>query len=297
MVDDNSTYNIELPTLADGDYKFKMEAISGATGSVINTVETKTFTIDTNAPTVEWTKVPSTITADGIVYKNGDAPLEFAGKTEPFSDVRIILVDKSNNNAVNMQVRADENGEFSQKVSDMFPKGTYEANVHIVDPAGNWVAPIKLPVTETPATQPSEHTNISDNIFEITKMYTDEDTDLSKFSISKYGDPEDYHDFHPTFEGKASAFADILLDLSIKRYSPSEGKLEYEHRETITTKADANGDWKVETAEEYGIPGARYSDGHIEAKVTNSAGVTFDPAPIDFYMPLLPIRVAPVDHL
>ena len=152
------------------------------------------------------------------------------------------------------------------------------------------------PAQPTPS-EPAANAHISGNIFEITKMYTDEDPDLSRFSISKYGNPEDYHDFHPTFEGKADAFADIALTLSIKRYYPDEQRLEYEFRETITTKADANGDWKVETAEEYGTPGSRYSDGYIEAKVTNSAGVTFEPTPLDFYMPLTPIRAPLEDHL
>ena len=152
------------------------------------------------------------------------------------------------------------------------------------------------PVQPTPS-EPAANAHISGNIFEITKMYTDEDPDLSRFSISKYGNPENYHDFHPTFEGKADAFADIALTLSIKRYYPDEQRLEYEFRETITTKADANGDWKVETAEEYGTPGSRYSDGYIEAKVTNSAGVTFEPTPLDFYMPLTPIRGPLEDHL
>ena len=95
VVDDTSIYDITLPILADGAYKFKMEAISPTTGNVIDTIETKPFTVDTNAPTIEWTKTPNTITADGVVYKNGDAQLEFVGKTEPYSDVRIIMVDKS----------------------------------------------------------------------------------------------------------------------------------------------------------------------------------------------------------
>ena len=171
----------------------------------------------------------------------------------------------------------------------------------LLTPQPSTPAVSETPVAITPAqptpSEPAANAHISGNIFEITKMYTDEDPDLSRFSISKYGNPEDYHDFHPTFEGKADAFADIALTLSIKRYYPDEQRLEYEFRETITTKADANGDWKVETAEEYGTPGSRYSDGYIEAKVTNSAGVTFEPTPLDFYMPLTPIRAPLEDHL
>lgn len=224
VVDDTSIYDITLPILADGAYKFKMEAISPTTGNVIDTIETKTFTVDTNAPTIEWTKTPSTITADGVVYKNGDAQLEFAGRTEPYSDVRIIMVDKSNHNSVDMQVRADENGEFSQKVSEMFPKGTYDVSVQVTDPAGNWVAPIKLPVTETPSAQPSEPT-------------------------------------------------------------PSE------------PAANANGDWKIETLKEYGLDGGDYHRGEIKAEVTNPDGHTFTSDATNFYMALVPMRVAPEDHL
>ena len=306
VVDDTSIYDITLPILADGAYKFKMEAISPTTGNVIDTIETKTFTVDTNAPTIEWTKTPSTITADGVVYKNGDAPLEFAGKTEPFSDVRIILVDKSNNNAVDMQVRADENGEFSQKVSEMFPKGTYDVSVQVTDPAGNWVAPIKLPVTETPSAQPSEPTpsepaanaHVSDNIFEITRMYTDEIQDLRGLNGIIYADPEDNLDRKPTFEGKATPFADIKFFINTIDYDADTNDY-YAHtlRETITTKANANGDWKIETLKEYGLDGGDYHRGEIKAEVTNPDGHTFTSDATNFYMALVPMRVAPEDHL
>ena len=305
-VDDTSIYDITLPILVDSVHKFKMEAISPTTGNVIDTIETKPFTVDTNAPTIEWTKTPSTITADGVVYKNGDAQLEFAGKTEPYSDVRIIMVDKSNNNSVDMQVRADENGEFLQKVSEMFPKGTYDVSVQVTDPAGNWVAPIKLPATETPSAQPSEpvssepaaNTHISDNIFEITRMYTDEIQDLRGLNGIIYADPEDNLDRKPTFEGKATPFADIKFFINTIDYDADTNDY-YAHtlRETITTKADANGDWKIETLKEYGLDGGDYHRGEIKAEVTNPDGHTFTSDATNFYMALVPMRVAPEDHL
>ena len=306
VVDDTSIYDITLPILADGAYKFKIEAISPTTGNVIDTIETKTFTVDTNAPTIEWTKTPSTITADGVVYKNGDAQLEFAGRTEPYSDVRIIMVDKSNHNSVDMQVRADENGEFSQKVSEMFPKGTYDVSVQVTDPAGNWVAPIKLPVTETPSAQPSEPTpsepaanaHVSDNIFEITRMYTDEIQDLRGLNGIIYADPEDNLDRKPTFEGKATPFADIKFFINTIDYdADTNDYYAYTLRETITTKANANGDWKIETLKEYGLDGGDYHRGEIKAEVTNPDGHTFTSDATNFYMALVPMRVAPEDHL
>lgn len=305
-VDDSSIYDITLPILADGVHKFKMEAVSPTTDEVFATKETTPFTVDTNAPTIEWTKTPSTITADGVVYKNGDAQLEFAGKTEPYSDVRIIMVDKSNHNSIDMQVRADENGEFSQKVSEMFPKGTYDVSVQVTDPAGNWVAPIKLPVTETPSAQPSEPTpsepaanaHVSDNIFEITRMYTDEIQDLRGLNGIIYADPEDNLDRKPTFEGKATPFADIKFFINTIDYDADTNDY-YAHtlRETITTKANANGDWKIETLKEYGLDGGDYHRGEIKAEVTNPDGHTFTSDATNFYMALVPMRVAPEDHL
>lgn len=298
VVDDTSIYDITLPTLADGAYKFKMEAVSPTTGEVFATKETTPFTVDTNAPTIEWTKTPSTITADGVVYKNGDAQLEFAGKTEPYSDVRIIMVDKSNNNSVDMQVRADENGEFSQKVSEMFPKGTYDVSVQVTDPAGNWVAPIKLPVTEAPIIQPvaptpSEPAHISDNIFEITRMYTDEDNDLK--TEYRPWEGTDGFDFKPTFEGKATAFADIALSIAKQgRYNWQAPGLHDPDIpvDVLTTKADADGNWKVEAGKDYDQGSHK-----ITADVTNADGNTYHSSTEMFYMPMDPVVVAPVDHL
>lgn len=273
VVDDTSIYDITLPTLADGVYKFKMEAISPTTGNVINTLETKTFTIDTNAPTVEWTKVPSTITADGVVYKNGDAPLEFAGKTEPYSDVRIIMVDKSNNNSVDMQVRADENGEFSQKVSEMFPKGTYDVSVQVTDPAGNWVAPIKLPVTvdKTPAepTGKAENPIIGTEEFHLTSFVDDRSFKKGWTANYSWG-PNDYegdllnftHPTHgnrltndntPVLSGKATPGAKITI------YDNKEA-------EVGSGVADKDGNWSISTS--------KLKDGNHILEVEAHSGTT-----------------------
>lgn len=292
VVDDSSTYNIELPTLADGDYKFKMEAISPTTGNVINTLETKTFTIDTNASTVEWTKVPSTITADGIVYKNGDAPLEFAGKTEPFSDVRIILVDKSNNNAVDMQVRADEHGEFSQKVSDMFPKGTYEANVHIVDPAGNWVVPIKLPVTANGASEathdnPATQTDNDSLVVSPTLALTDITLDsmYAGAGVEHLGKhpPLDVNnqmtDFTPTFFGTSEPFANIKVEAYGTAHSNIYSNLD--KLVTLYTKADEHGNWQVEADKELGL----YKHEVKVSTVDDHGSVLSSLNPVEFWMP------------
>lgn len=273
VVDDTSIYDITLPILADGVYKFKMEAISPTTGNVIDTIETKPFTVDTNAPTIEWTKTPSTITADGVVYKNGDAGLEFAGKTEPFSDVRIIMVDKSNNNSVDMQVRADENGEFSQKVSEMFPKGTYDVSVQVIDPAGNWVAPIKLPVTvdKTPAepTQKAENPIIGTEEFHLTSFVDDRSFKKGWTANYSWG-PNDYegdllnftHPTHgnrltndntPVLSGKATPGAKITI------YDNKEA-------EVGSGVADKDGNWSIATS--------KLKDGNHILEVEAHSGTT-----------------------
>jgi hemagglutinin/hemolysin-like protein len=297
-VDDSLIYDIELPLLADGAYKFKMETISPTTGEVFATKETTPFTVDTNAPTIEWTKLPDDISGGGRINKPNGEEIEFAGKTEPFADVKFIVYDNALGNSVVMQVRADEHGEFSQKIPDAFPGGIYDVSVQVTDPAGNWVAPIKLPVTEAPIVQPvtpapSEPAHISDNIFEITRMYTDEDSDLKTEYVPWQG--TDGFDFKPTFEGKATAFADIALSIAKQgRYNWQAPGLHDPDIpvDVLTTKADADGNWKVESSKDYAQGSHK-----ITADVTHTDGNTYHSSTEMFYMPMDPVVVAPVDHL
>lgn len=299
-VDDTSIYNITLPTLADGAYKFKMEAISPTTGKVFASQETTAFTVDTNAPTIEWTKLPDNISGGGRINKPNGEEIEFSGKTEPFADVKFIVYDNGLGNSTVMQVRADEHGEFSQKIPDAFPGGIYDVSVQVTDPAGNWVAPIKLPVTEAPIVQPvapapSEPAHISDNIFEITRMYTDEDSDLRTSYTPSYPNTTAGFDFKPTFEGKAEAFADITLSIAEQgRYNWQVPGLHDPDIpvDVLTTKADANGNWKVESGKDYD-----HGAHKITADVTHTDGSTYHSSTEMFYMPTDPFIVEPVDHL
>ena len=291
-VDDSSIYDIELPLLADGVHKFKMEAVSPTTGEVFATKETTPFTVDTNAPTIEWTKTPSTITADGVVYKNGDAQLEFAGRTEPYSDVRIIMVDKNNHNSVDMQVRADENGEFSQKVSEMFPKGTYDVSVQVTDPAGNWVAPIKLPVTangeneaahNNPATQTDSDSLVVSPTLALTditldSMYADKGVE----HLGKHP-PLDVNnqmtDFTPTFFGTSEPFANIKVEAYGTAHSWVYSNLD--KLVTLYTKADEHGNWQVESDKELGL----YKHEVKVSTVDDHGTVLSSLNPVEFWMP------------
>ena len=300
VVDNTSIYDITLPILADGAYKFKMEAISPTTGNVIDMIETKPFTVDTNAPTIEWTKLPDDISGGGRINKPNGEEIEFSGRTEPFADVKFIVYDNALGNSVVMQVRADEHGEFSQKIPDAFPGGIYDVSVQVTDPAGNWVAPIKLPETEAPIIQPvapapSEPAHISDNIFEITRMYTDEDSDLRTSYTPSYPNTTAGFDFKPTFEGKAEAFADITLSIAEQgRYNWQAPGLHDPDIpvDVLTTKADANGNWKVESGKDYD-----HGAHKITADVTHTDGSTYHSSTEMFYMPTDPFIVEPVDHL
>ena len=304
VVDDTSIYDITLPILADGVYKFKMEAISPTTGNVIDTIETKPFTVDTNAPTIEWTKTPSTITADGVVYKNGDAQLEFAGKTEPYSDVRIIMVDKSNHNSVDMQVRADENGEFSQKVSEMFPKGTYDVSVQVTDPAGNWVAPIKLPVTangaseaahDNPATQTDNDSLVVSPTLALTDITLDSmypgypEAHLNKEPLLDLDNK--MTDFTPTFSGTSDPFANIKVEaygiVNEGIYSNLDKLV------TLYTKADEHGNWKIESDKELGL-----FNHEVKVSTVDDHGTVLSSLdPVEFMMPTRILHVDPYAHL
>ena len=303
-VDDSSIYDITLPILADGVHKFKMEAISPTTGEVFATKETTPFTVDTYAPTIEWTKIPNTITADGVVYKNGDAQLEFAGKTEPYSDVRIIMVDKSNHNSVDMQVRADENGEFSQKVSEMFPKGTYDVSVQVTDPAGNWVAPIKPPVTangeneathNNPATQTDNDSLVVSPTLALTDITLDNmypgypEMHLGKDPLLDLDNR--MTDFTPTFSGTSDPFANIKVEaygiVNEGIYSNLDKLV------TLYTKADEHGNWKVESDKELGL----YKHEVKVSTVDDHGTVLSSLSPVEFMMPTRILHVDPYEHL
>ena len=165
-------------------------------------------------------------------------------------------------------------------------------------PSDALVTPVEpeRPVSgETPvAPTPSEPAHISDNIFEITRMYTDEDSDLRTSYTPSYPNTTDGFDFKPTFEGKATAFADIALSIAKQgNYNWALGKNNPDIPvDVLTTKADADGNWKVEAGKDYAQGSHR-----ISADVTNTDGNTYHSTSEAFYMPTDPFIVEPVDHL
>ena len=164
---------------------------------------------------------------------------------------------------------------------------------------GEIVTP-STPSVETPAVSeqpanPSQPAHISDNIFEITRMYTDEDSDLRTSYTPSYPNTTAGFDFKPTFEGKAEAFADITLSIAEQgRYNWQVPGLHDPDIpvDVLTTKADANGNWKVESGKDYD-----HGAHKITADVTHTNGSTYHSSTEMFYMPTDPFIVEPVDHL
>ena len=197
------------------------------------------------------------------------------------------MVDKSNNNAVDMQVRADEHGEFSQKVSELFPKGTYDVSVQVIDPAGNWVAPIKLPVTEAPSAQPGEPTSSDSLVVSPTLALTDITLD------SMYADKGVEHlgkhppldvnnqmtDFTPTFFGTSEPFANIKVEAYGTAHSWVYSNLD--KLVTLYTKADEHGNWQVESDKELGL----YKHEVKVSTVDDHGTVLSSLNPVEFWMP------------
>ena len=126
-------------------------------------------------------------------------------------------------------------------------------------------------------------------------MYTDEDNDLRTSYTPSYPNTTAGFDFKPTFEGKAEAFADITLSIAEQgRYNWQAPGLHDPDIpvDVLTTKADANGNWKVESSKDYDNGAHK-----ITADVTHTDGSTYHSSTEMFYMPTDPFIVEPVDHL
>ena len=123
----------------------------------------------------------------------------------------------------------------------------------------------------------------------------DEDSDLRTSYTPSYPNTTAGFDFKPTFEGKAEAFADITLSIAEQgRYNWQVPGLHDPDIpvDVLTTKADANGNWKVESSKDYD-----HGAHKITADVTHTDGSTYHSSTEMFYMPTDPFIVEPVDHL
>ena len=152
---------------------------------------------------------------------------------------------------------------------------------------------------EQKATSTQEITVDTDNsTLSITKISTDDFTDLSHYNTMY--DSNKQYDFSPTIEGKAEPFADINLVIKtadiINRDGLGNSWLGKAAQvvEELSAKADADGNWKVESS----VLNNRDFEYTVQASSVDEAGNKYaEPQATTFYMPLEPITVAPTDHL
>ena len=154
---------------------------------------------------------------------------------------------------------------------------------------------------ELKATSTQEITVDTDNsTLSITKISTDDFSDLSHYNTMY--DSNKQYDFSPTIEGKAEPFADINLVITKAEVVYNDGlgnswveKGNEAHVvEELSAKADADGNWKVESS----VLNNRDFEYTVQASSVDEAGNKYsEPQATTFYMPLEPITVAPTDHL
>ena len=152
---------------------------------------------------------------------------------------------------------------------------------------------------ELKATSTQEITVDTDNsTLSITKISTDDFSNLKHYN-TMYDSNKEY-DFSPTIEGKAEAFADvnIVIKTADVFYNDGSGNSwlgkASQVVEKLSVKADAEGNWKVES----GVLNNRDYEYKVEASSVDEAGNKYaEPQATTFYMPLEPITVAPTDHL
>ena len=188
---------------------------------------------------------------------------------------------------------ADNDGNWSYTPTSPLADGDHKFTIEASKVAANG--------EELKATSTQEITVDTDNsTLSITKISTDDFSDLSHYN-TMYDNNKQY-DFSPTIEGKAEPFADINLVITKAEVVYNDGlgnswveKGNEAHVvEELSAKADADGNWKVESS----VLNNRDFEYTVQASSVDEAGNKYaEPQATTFYMPLEPITVAPTDHL
>ena len=189
---------------------------------------------------------------------------------------------------------ADNDGNWSYTPTSPLADGDHKFTIEASKVAANG--------EELKATSKQEITVDTDNsTLSITKISTDDFSDLSHYNTMY--DSNKQYDFSPTIEGKAEAFADINLVITKAEVVYNDGlgnswveKGNEAHVvEKLSAKADADGNWKVESSVLDTLDTNEYT---VQASSVDEAGNKYsEPQATTFYMPLEPIIVAPTDHL
>ena len=225
----------------------------------------------------------------GLHITNDSTPT-LVGKAT--SNATISIFDGEGENAPLLgTTTTDNDGNWSYTPNSPLADGDHKFTIEASKVATNG--------EELKATSTQEITVDTDNsTLSITKISTDDFADLSHYN-TMYDSNKEY-DFSPTIEGKAEAFADvnIVIKTADVFYNDGSGNSwlgkASQVVEKLSVKADAEGNWKVES----GVLNNRDYEYKVEASSVDEAGNKYsEPQATTFYMPLEPITVAPTDHL
>ena len=228
----------------------------------------------------------------GLHITNDNTPT-LVGKAT--SNATISIFDGEGENAPLLgTTTADNDGNWSYTPTSPLADGDHKFTIEASKVVANG--------EELKATSTQEITVDTDNsTLSITKISTDDFSDLSHYNTMY--DSNKQYDFSPTIEGKAEAFADINLVITKAEvvYNDGLGNSWVEKGngahvvEKLSAKADADGNWKVESSVLDTLDTNEYT---VQASSVDEAGNKYsEPQATTFYMPLEPIIVAPTDHL
>ena len=225
----------------------------------------------------------------GMHITNDNTPT-LVGKAT--SNATISIFDGEGENAPLLgTTTTDADGNWSYTPNSPLADGDHKFTIEASKVAANG--------EELKATSTQEITVDTDNsTLSITKISTDDFSDLSHYNTMY--DSNKQYDFSPTIEGKAEPFADINLVIKtadiINRDGLGNSWLGKAAQvvEELSAKADADGNWKVESS----VLNNMDFEYTVQASSVDEAGNKYaEPQATTFYMPLEPITVAPTDHL
>ena len=225
----------------------------------------------------------------GLHITNDNTPT-LVGKAT--SNATISIFDGEGENAPLLgTTTTDNDGNWSYTPTSPLADGDHKFTIEASKVAANG--------EELKATSTQEITVDTDNsTLSITKISTDDFSDLSHYNTMY--DSNKQYDFSPTIEGKAEPFADINLVIKTADVFYNDGLgnswlgKAAQVVEELSAKADADGNWKVES----GILNNRDFEYTVQASSVDEAGNKYaEPQATTFYMPLEPITVAPTDYL
>ena len=225
----------------------------------------------------------------GLHITNDNTPT-LVGKAT--SNATISIFDGEGENAPLLgTTTTDADGNWSYTPTSPLADGDHKFTIEASKVAANG--------EELKATSTQEITvDTNNNTLSITKISTDDFSDLSHYNTMY--DSNKQYDFSPTIEGKAEPFADINLVIKTADVFYNDGLgnswlgKAAQVVEELSAKADADGNWKVESS----VLNNRDFEYTVQASSVDEAGNKYaEPQATTFYMPLEPITVAPTDHL